>query len=189
MLCVCFSEVYCDPSRIRISRSYLVSTIEWAVRRRPPGTSVAVRRCGALSVCLSEIYYESRRSPYIEIFSLKTEWIGLPRQSSLTTVACYKSCSNTELSVRFSEKLLQVPQWKSGALRCAMKSYRRSVCYVKNEILISSLSGSFASRRFTTLLESVWVLCSAFVPYDCRFYFSTQHCHESVPNDFYVART
>lgn len=64
-----------------------------------------------------------------------------------------------------------------------MKSYRRSVCYVKNETLTtSSLSGSFASRRFTALLESVWVvLCSAFLPYDFTFLHSiaTSRCRKT----------
>jgi len=139
-----------------------------------------------LCVCFSEIYYESRRSPYIEIFSLKTEWIDLPRQSSLTTVACYKSCSNTEPSVRFSEKLLQVPQWKSGALRCA-KSYRRSVCYVKNETLTSSLSGSFVSRLYSKVFG-----CFALRSFPMTVVFTflhsiaTSRCRK---NDSYVART
>jgi len=66
-----------------------------------------------------------------------------------------------------------------------------SVCYVKNEALTtSSLSGSFASRRFTALLEGVFG-CFALrsFPMTLLFYTALPRVGVGRPNGSYVART
>jgi len=67
-----------------------------------------------------------------------------------------------------------------------------SVCYVENETLTTSslLSGSFASRRFTALLEGV---CGCFAlrsfPMTLLFYTALPRVGVGRPNGSYVART